>query len=97
MSPKKGEKLKPHPDPESLIADWLAPVTRIDWLEKQMAPSDQNIFPVQMTDRLDYEATIREGHNYFWKNVVKADFDPSMRAQGNVAGHAAKLADRAKL
>lgn len=95
VPPKKGEKLKPHPEPDP--NDWQVPVTRIDWLEKQMSPSDQNVFPVQMTDRLDYEATIREGHNYFWKNVVKKDFDPSMRAQQNVAAHNKKLAERAKL
>lgn len=46
-------------------------VGRIRWLEKEMHPSDREKWPVVFTERLDWAGTIRAGHDYLFRHIVK--------------------------
>jgi len=68
----------------------LIPTGTVDWLETQMAPEDKDLFPVTFTDRMDFDKTVRAGHDYTWAHVIGGQ-----RAQQNVIQRDAKA--KAKL
>ena len=55
---------------ESERGEWEIELENHAWLERQMHPSDREKFPVIFTDRMDFSAYVKAGHDHLWEHAI---------------------------